>query len=56
MFYDVIPCLTMSELHLFAALTYHALLSHTKIVTHHGRYVMCKGLPVMYEESVCHTP
>ena len=25
-------------------------------VIHHGPYVMCEGLPVMCEESICHVP
>ena len=24
-------------------------------VAHHGLYVVCEGLPVMHEESACHT-
>ena len=58
MFYEIIPCLTTSELHLFMILSYHMLFSHKKglHVIHHGLYVMHKGLPVMCEESVCHMP
>ena len=31
MFYDVIPCQTTSELHLYIDLTYHVILGHAKV-------------------------
>ena len=37
----------------------HASKSHKGLPVvnvHHGLYVMCEGLPVMQEESVCHAP
>ena len=57
MFYDIIRHQTMSELHLYIDLTYHALLGHAQVcVMHNGLYVMCKGLPVMCKGSVCNVP
>ena len=57
MFYDVIPYQTMSELHLYIDLTYHAHLGHVKVsLSCNGLYVMHKGLPIMCEGSVCHAP
>ena len=43
MFYDIIPCQTMSELLIFIDLTYHMLISCT------GLPVVCDGLYVMHE-------
>ena len=57
MFYDIIPCQTMSELHLYIDLTFHVLLGHAKVcLSCNGLYVMHEGLPVMHKGSACHAP
>ena len=53
MFYDVIPCQTMSELCISVDLTCHKL--HIGLpVIHHGLYVMCERLPVMQRVCLSH--
>ena len=59
MFYDVIPCQTTSELHLFMDLTYHVLLGHAKVCLSCTKVCMscamvclscAKGLSVMHHD------
>ena len=54
---DIILHGTMSKLHIYIDLMYHALLGCTEVcLSCNGLYVMCEGLPVMHEGSVCHMP